>query len=255
MKTNSSKPDTNHDAGEPKRATTAVAFTPKGTALASLSTTALVGVFNNVNTATFAGRGGGIPMLLFRSREEGAYQFGQRRTNVEEGSRWAVNILTFAWGYIAFDAANKATEHLVPVSQPVPHITELPTGPNWQRACAVNMKCISGADAGQEVAFKANTDGGNKAVMDLIEEVRAQLNSGNHGEKIVPVITLDRDSYTHSQHGRIWIPVLNVVDWVTMAGPASSPPTPTPPEPTPPSSTSTPTASATTESLRRRRVA
>jgi hypothetical protein len=241
----------NRDAPKPAT-TTAVAFTPKGGALASLSTTALAGVFANINTASFAGRSSGQPMLLFRSREEGAYQYGQRRTNVEEGSLWAVNILSFAWGYIAFDSANKATEHLVPVSQQCPHITELPAGPNWQRACSVHLKCINGTDASLEVVFKTNTEGGNAAMMDLINEVRNRFNSGDHDNKTVPIISLERDSYVHSQHGRIWIPVLSVVDWTTMAGPASpSAPQPTPPEPTP---TPAPTAPAT-ESLRRRRVA
>jgi len=196
-----------------------------GGALTSLA--ALQTALANVNTAAIIGRSG-LPMLLFKSREDsGTWGFGQRRTIPEEGSRWAVNPMTFKWGYICFNGNKVVDERLVPVSQPKPLITELPdTGFPWQEEWAVNLKCISGADAGVEVIFKANTDGGIKAVVIMVDQVRDRINSGQHDGKIVPIVLLEKDSYQHSQYGRVYFPVLNTIDWMSLEGPA---PTPTPP--------------------------
>ena len=229
-----------NDNGEHERPGSKIAPAPAGGALTSLA--ALQAALANVNTAAIIGRTG-LPMLLFKSRENnGTWVFGQRRTIPEEGSKWAVNPLTFRYGFICFGDNNKVLdERLVPVSQPKPVITELPnTGFPWQEEWAVNMKCLDGADAGVEVIFKATTDGGVKAIVILVDQVRDRINSGQHDGKIAPIVLLEKDSYQHSEHGRVWIPVLNTVDWMSLDGPAPTPePAPQPP----------------TEQPRRRRVA
>ena len=95
--------------------------------------------------------------------------------------------LTFKRGYICFGDDNKVLgERLVPVSQPMPDVTELPDkGFEWQEQWAVNLKCIDGADAGTEVVFKPTTVGGIQAVAGLIEAVRDRLNGGQHDGKVV----------------------------------------------------------------------
>jgi len=184
-----------------------------------------------------------LPMLQFKREGSGTWMFGQKKTVVEAGSRWAINPATFKWGHVCFGEANKATECLVSVSQPMPAITELPdTGFPWQPQMTVNMKCVDGTDAGIEVVFKTATDGGIKAVVGLIEAVRDRLNSGAHDGKVAPICVLEKDSYPHTQYGRIWCPVFNIVDWMPLSGPA---PAPTPASPPPPP----------TEQPRRRRVA
>ena len=210
--------------GEHERPGSKIAPAPAGGALTSLA--ALQTALANVNTAAIIGRTG-LPMLLFKSRENnGTWVFGQRRTIPEEGSKWAVNPLTFKYGYICFGDNNKvADERLVPVTQPKPVITELPdTGFDWQEEWAVNMKCLSGADAGAEVIFKANTDGGIKAIVIMLDLVRDRLNGGQHDGKIVPIALLEKDSYQHGQYGKVWFPVLNTIDWMPLDGPAPTPP-------------------------------
>jgi hypothetical protein len=217
-----------------------VAPAPAGGALASLA--ALQTALANVNTAAIIGRTG-LPMMLFKREGSGTWMFGQKKTIPEPGSRWAINPMTFKWGYISFSDANKVVgEHIVSVSQPKPVITELPdTGFKWQEEWSVNMKCLDGADAGVEAVFKATTDGGIKAVVLMVDQIRDRLNSGQHDGKIVPITLLQKDSYPHQQHGKVWIPVLNTIDWMSLDGPA---PTPAPVEPTPPA-----------DQPRRRRVA
>jgi hypothetical protein len=121
-----------NDNGEHERPGGKIAPAPAGGALTSLA--ALQTALANVNTAAIIGRTG-LPMMQFKREGWG---FGQKRTIPEEGSKWAVNPLTFKYGYICFNDANKVVgEHLVPISQPKPLITELLTqGSNGRRSGA-----------------------------------------------------------------------------------------------------------------------
>ena len=206
-----------------------VASAPAGGALASIASLAAA----LANVPIGIGRTG-LPMMLFKSREDGGtWGFGQRRTIPEEGSRWAVNPLTIQWGCISFGDGNKVVgERLVPITQPKPLIADMPdTTFPWQEEWSVNMKCLDGADAGVEVIFKATTDGAIKAIVQLVDELRNRLNGNQHNNKVAPIVLLEKDGYQHPKHGPTAIPVLPIVDWMSLDGPA---PAPAPVEPTPP---------------------
>ena len=219
-----------HDADNDNGGGRAIAPTPAAGALTSLN--ALATALNGVELTSVGGRSG-MPMLQFKSREGGIWTYGQRQTEVEAGSSWAVNPATFKRGYIAFNDNNKVVgERLVSVAQPMPDITELPTkeGCDWTEQWSVSMKCTSGTDAGTEVVYKPTTVGGIQAVAGLIEAVRDRLNSGQHDGKVWPIVRFEKDSYQHAQYGRVWTPLLPIIDWMPLSGPA---PAPTPASPPP----------------------
>jgi hypothetical protein len=236
--------DTEHEPDNP--------IAPAASAGAMVSLEALGAVLNTVDTATIAGRSG-LPMLQFKREGDGTWLHGQRRTVVEDGSRWAVNPTTFRRGYICFSDANKVVgERLLPVSQPMPDPSELPDkGFQWNQQWAVNLKCLDGADAGLEVVYKPTTVGGIQAIVGLVEEVRDRLNGKMHGGKVSPIVRLDKSSYTNS-YGKIWSPLFDVITWMSLDGPA--PPPPGVPASPPPSGSPPPSAAAA-EQPRRRRVA
>jgi hypothetical protein len=208
--------DHDHANDNAKRA---VAPAPAGGALISL--TALSAVLNGVDTTSVVGSV--IQLLQFLSREGGLWTHGRKRDEVEDGSTWAVNPtpMSLKWGYICFDNNNKVIgERLVPVSQPKPNVTELPDlGYPWHEQWAANLKCLSGIDAGTEVTYKPTTVGGKQAIAGLIEAVRDRLNGGMHDDKVVPIVRLEKDSYQHSQYGRVYTPVLTIVGWMPLGGP------------------------------------
>jgi hypothetical protein len=228
------KADPNHDYDHPDDRDhandngRAVAPAPAGGALTALA--ALGVALNKVDTSSVIGRSG-LPMMQFKREGDGTWTYGQRRITVESGSRWAINPTTFQWGFVNFGEGNKwLDERMVPVTQEMPDVTTLrDTGFPWKPQWSVNMKCLDGADAGVEVTFKSTTDGGIKALAGVIIAVRDRINSGQHGGHIVPIAQLRKDSYPHSQFGRVWFPVFDLVDWTTIAGPAPAPAPTSPP--------------------------
>jgi hypothetical protein len=127
---------------------------------------------------------------------------------------------------ICFNDANKVIdERLVPITQPMPDVMELPDhGFKWQEQWSVALKCTNGADAGIEVVYKPTTVGGIQAIAGIIEAVRDRLNGGLHDGKVSPIVRLDKDSYQHSQYGRVYTPLLPIVDWMSLDGPAPAAP-------------------------------
>jgi hypothetical protein len=217
----------NLEAGAPAN-DNGLARAPTGGALTALQT--LETALRNVDTASVAGHSG-HPMLQFKREGDGSWSYGQKRIIVESGSHWAVNPLTFKWGFICFGDGNKVIgERLVSVAQPKPDIAELPDkGFAWSEQWAVNLKCLDKADAGNETIYKPTTDGGIKAVAGLIDTVRDRLDSGAHDGKVAPIVHLEKDSYVHPQYGRVWTPLLTIVDWMGLNGPAPAPAPATPP--------------------------
>ena len=225
----------------------AIAPAPKASALASTALTALTALaatFKTVDTTSIGGRPI-HPLMQFKSREGGIWAFGQRRTIPEPNSLWAVNPASFQWGWVCWGDGNKVLgERLVSIGEPLPDVTQLPDkGFPWQQEMAVDLKCVSGTDAGTEVVFKTNTEGGKGEVVRLIEAVRDRL-SGQHDGKVSPIVQLENSSYPHQQYGKTWVPLMTVVDWMSLDGPAPAPePAPAPASPPP------------AEQPRRRRVA
>ena len=76
-------------------------------------------------------------------------------------------------GSAGVTATRPSANKLVSIGEPLPDVTQLPDkGFPWQQEMAVDLKCVSGTDAGAEVVFKTNTEGGKGEVLRLIEAVR-----------------------------------------------------------------------------------
>jgi len=232
---NDHDPEDDHDHEEAGGG--AVMPAPAAGALVSLA--ALETALRAIDPSSRLNRSG-KPMLLFKSRENGLWAYGQTKTIPEDGSHWAFNPVSVHRGYIAFKSGEGSSvlgEKLVSAGEAMPDITKLPdVGAPWVEEWTIDVKCVNGIDAGVELTFKTTTDGGIKAIAGLVQAVLDRLAGGQHDGKVVPIVTLGKDSYPHSKHGRIWYPVLTIVDWMPMSGPAPTPaptPTPTPAAPTP----------------------
>jgi len=180
-------------------------------AVASLST-ALRSISNNVGEAGVA---------ILKMDKTGHWVFGADQTEVEDGSKWAVNPFSFVHGFIAWGDGEVLGEKMVSVTQPLPEMEAAPPNAKrgWEVQIGCSLKCISGDDEGLEVRFSTTSVGGKKAVQALAVEIAGAVEKDQ--TKPVPVVVLKKDHYVHKSYGRIYTPVFEVVEWVSMDGAAA----------------------------------
>ncbi len=160
--------------------------------------------------------------VLLRMDKTGHWVFGADLTEIEDDSKWAINPLSFVHGYIAWGEGEVLSERMVSVSQPLPELEPAPAGAQrgWEPQAGFSLKCVSGEDAGLDVRFATNSLGGRKAVQKLALDIAAQVERDQN--KPVPVVKLKKEHYIHNKYGRIYTPVFEIVNWVSMDGDADT---------------------------------
>ena len=156
--------------------------------------------------------------VILKMDKRGDWVFGADQTEVDEGTLWAVNPFSFVHGYIAWGDGEVLGEKMVSVSQPLPEMEPAPAGAKrgWETQVGMSLKCISGPDNGLEVRYNVTSVGGKRAVQGLAVAIAQQVESDQ--TKPVPVVTLKRDHYTHKSYGKIYTPVFEVQEWMSMDG-------------------------------------
>ena len=166
---------------------------------------------------TTEGDAGAMYLRLLRS---GEFAYGPEGTEVEPGSHWAVSPQSFAHGYVCWDSnaksATKLGEVMRPAYEPPIPQSELPdTGQAWDQQLGCGMICLDGEDKGTKVVYTTTSKGGVRAVNDLMGKFIERIQAG-HDDEIVPVITLDTDSYQHKKYGTVYVPSLSIVRWASL---------------------------------------
>lgn len=167
--------------------------------------------------------GSNVPFLRML-KQTGDWVYGANETEVQEGSRWAVNPLSLEIGFVCWNPKGGAPlgKRMVSIFQPPIIKTDLPDlGGEWDENVKFQLMCLNGEDKGTTVEYTANSYGGRKAFDDLMAALQAQLDKDP--ANIVPVILLENDSYKHNQYGLIWNPIFNIVDWMPMNGGTTAP--------------------------------
>jgi hypothetical protein len=162
-----------------------------------------------------------VSTSIIKMDRTGHWVFGADQTEAESDATWAVNPFSFVHGFIAWGDGEVLAEKLVSVTEPLPELEAAPPGAKkgWEPQTGLSLKCISGEDAGMEARFTTTSVGGRKAVQALAVEIAAQVEKDQ--SKPVPVVRLEKDSYSHKSYGRIYTPVFKVVEWVSMDGEAA----------------------------------
>jgi hypothetical protein len=158
---------------------------------------------------------------IIKMDRTGHWVFGADQTEAESDSTWAVNPFSFVHGFIAWGDGEVLAEKLVPVTEPLPELEAAPPGAKkgWEPQTGLSLKCISGEDTGMEARFTTTSVGGRKAVQTLAVEIATQVDKDQ--SKPVPIVKLGKDHYTHKSYGRIYTPVFEVVEWISMDGEAT----------------------------------
>lgn len=156
--------------------------------------------------------------VILKMDKRGDWVFGADQTEVDDGTLWAVNPFSFVHGYIAWGDGEVLGEKMVSVSQPLPEMDAAPAGAKrgWETQVGMSLKCISGPDNGLEVRYNVTSVGGKRAVQGLAVAIAQQVESDQ--SKPVPVVMLKRDHYTHKSYGKIYTPVFEIQEWMSMDG-------------------------------------
>lgn len=191
-----------------------VAFAGANLPAVSNLTTALRSISNDV---------GPSGIVIIKMDKTGHWVFGADQTEAEDDARWAVNPLSFLHGYIAWGEGEVLAEKMTGVANPLPELTDAPPGAKkgWEMQLGFSMKCISGEDEGMECRYTTTSVGGKKAVQALALAIAAQVDKDQ--SKPVPIVMLSKEHYQHKQFGRIYTPVFEIKEWVSMTGEADEP--------------------------------
>lgn len=167
---------------------------------------------------------GELGVAILKMDRTGHWVFGADQTEVEDGSKWAVNPFSFVHGWIAWGVGEVLGEKMTSVNNPLPEVDEAPRGAEkgWEKQVGFSLQCISGADKGTSVRYSATSVGGRKAVGALAAALAAQV--AKDPAKPVPVVLLNKEHYQHKSYGRIYTPLFDVQEWISLDGPAPDAP-------------------------------
>lgn len=156
--------------------------------------------------------------VILKMDKTGHWVFGADQTEVEDGSKWAINPFSFIHGFIAWGDAVVLGEKMVPMSSPLPELDAAPAGSKrgWEQQIGFSLKCVSGEDKGMEVRFTTTSVGGRRSVQNLAVAIAEQVDVDQ--SKPVAVVALKKDHYAHKSYGRIYTPVFEVLEWIAMDG-------------------------------------
>tara|TARA_R110000744_G_scaffold100364_5_gene193635 strand:- start:737 stop:1462 length:726 start_codon:yes stop_codon:yes gene_type:complete len=159
---------------------------------------------------------GDSPFL--RLLKSGEWVYSADDVEVQEGSLWAVNTASLSEGYAAWGKGELLGEAMAPMTgTPVLLANLEDVGATYQKQVGFLLKCLNGDDKEVQVLYKTTSKGGIKAANKLIASILEQIEA--NPAAIVPVITLEMDSYKHKEYGKIYTPIFQVKDWMDFSGP------------------------------------
>jgi len=156
--------------------------------------------------------------VILKMDKAGHWVFGADQTEVEDDSRWAINPFSFVHGYICWGDGEVLAEKMASVSQPLPELDPAPAGAKkgWEKQVGLSLRCMSGDDKDLEARYATTSVGGKRAVQDLAVAIAEQAEKD--ADKVVPIVKLKKDHYQHKSYGRIYTPVFEILEWVSLNG-------------------------------------
>ena len=153
---------------------------------------------------------------ILKLDKSGTWIYGAEEVEVQEGSQWAVDPLSFTHGFIAWGEGEVLGEKMVPIYQDLPATGEAPDGARkgWEMQVGAFLKCLTGDDTGLIVTYNTTSYGGKRAIQTLLKAIADQVDEDE--AKPVPVVLLKSDSYKHKQYGKVFNPLIEVVKWVSL---------------------------------------
>jgi len=161
--------------------------------------------------------------IFLKMAKDGEWSFGAEEEIPEEDSRWACNPNSVQQGYICWPrneedrGGGPLDEQMYDAGDDIPFLADMPhrEGGEWTDQLSIGMKCMNGEDKDVEVVYKTNSKSGVRELNALIDDIIGQVEADGAP---IPVIALKNDWYKHKKYGKIYTPVLEIVDWLDVSG-------------------------------------
>jgi len=166
--------------------------------------------------------------VILKMDKTGHWVYGADQTEVEPDSKWAINPFSFVHGVIAWGDGVVLGEKMVPLTDPLPEMDDAPPNATrgWERQVGFSLKCLTGEDKGLEARYSATSVGGKKGFEAIASAFANQV--AQDESKPVPVVLLKKEHYQHKSYGRIYTPVFEIVEFMSMDGPVEEEEAPAP---------------------------
>ncbi len=148
---------------------------------------------------------------------QGEWVYGSEETGAED--TYAINPMSIRAGYVCWDDGEKSGEVMADLMMGEPMINPAdlpPTNAEWEAQVGFDLVGMSGNDKGVELQYATNSVGGKRAHKAIVDAIRAQY--AEDPARCVPVVALEMDSYQHKKYGKIFTPIFEIADWITMDG-------------------------------------
>lgn len=164
---------------------------------------------------------GGGDFLKFSKVE---WQKGQNNEEVALGTRLAANMAELAIGWIRWEDGKPAERKFGLLAHG--HKPELrgdlgfTDHDEWETDkdgkaidpwSFTNELPVANPDTGEQMTISMSSKGGIGAMGNLCKAYGKEY---RQKDGLIPIIELQRDSYIHREYGKLYVPVMNIVDWV-----------------------------------------
>ena len=153
--------------------------------------------------------------LFLKLAKSGDWIYGADETEVDPKSEFVIDPSTYISGFIAWDEGELMGEEMAMAGSPPVTRSDLKdVGGKWAPQEGFALKGVEGKDSGAQLLYKASSRGGRQAIAELLGKIIAR---GTDGEtELCPIVMLKVDSYRHKKYGKIYTPVLDVIDWMDL---------------------------------------
>lgn len=152
-------------------------------------------------------------MNYLKLAKNGEWLHGSDDDEIADDSVFQVDNGSFMVGYQAWLDGDLEGEEIRLITEPPITKADLPdVGAQWKPLIGFQMTCVEGADKGLQLVYKTTSKGGIKEVNNLMKKIVQHVKEGKDG-KTTANIMLDVGSYKHKQYGKIYTPLLEVVEW------------------------------------------
>lgn len=155
---------------------------------------------------------------FLRMDKSGDWFYGTDDTPVTEANRIYIDPMGSVHGWQCWadtDIAGVQPDLLEEVK--APHYENIPERPDHLpangREWAVMYGISAILDDGSPLTYTTTSHGGKNALADLYDQITSQF--GTDPSKMIPVVKLTNDWYKHKKYGKTFVPVFEVVDWVS----------------------------------------